>query len=73
MNKFIHPATQHLNRVAIAIAASHATAGPTAYLINYIERALNSPQSISHAVPKGVDDASRWSMIAKPFVQSGAR
>ena len=68
MNKYIHPATQHLNRVAIAIAASHATAGPTTYLVNNICRAFDGSQSVSEAVPEGMHHASLWSMITKPFV-----
>ena len=69
----LHPTAQHLKRVAIAVIASYTSGRPATSLINNVKRALNSPQSISHAVPKGVNDASVWSMIAKPFIQGGAR
>ena len=72
MNKFIHPAAQHLNRVAIAIATSHTSGRPTTYLVNNICRAFDGSQSVSEAVPEGVHHASLWSMITKPFVQSSA-
>ena len=68
----LHTAAQHLKPIAVTVAASHTSGRPTAYLINNVCRAFDGSQSISHAVPKGVNDAPVWSMVAKPFIQSSA-
>ena len=68
----LHPTAQHFNRVPVSVAAPYTSSRPTPYLVNDVCRAFFGSQSISHAVPKGVNDESVWSMIPKPFIQSSA-
>ena len=69
----LHPATQHLNRVAIAIAPSRATAGPTASLVNNVCRAFGCSQSVPNAVPEGVHFTAFRVICPESFVMSGTR
>ena len=56
----LHPLCFDVEVIAISIALTYAFGGPATYGIYDVGGAFNCSETVSEAVPEGVDDTSLW-------------